>query len=106
MDFRERFARCIDCHDNPHGAQFDDRVDRGECRSCHGIEAFVPAEAFDHVTLPAFPLSGAHAGVACAKCHPERTNADGKREVVYRPIAHQCQDCHVAAIPAAGGESR
>lgn len=106
MDFRERFARCIDCHDNPHGAQFDDRVDRGECRSCHGIEAFVPAEAFDHVTLPAFPLSGAHAGVACAKCHPERTNADGKREVVYRPIAHQCQDCHVAAVPAAGGESR
>lgn len=102
MDFRERFARCSDCHETPHGTQFDGR---GDCSSCHSLEAFAPADGFDHAKLEAFPLTGAHAGVACAKCHPEREVAGGRREVVYRPIAHECQDCHGSAVPAAGGNA-
>lgn len=85
-DFRERFGRCIDCHQTPHGRQFDER---GDCSTCHGLEAFTPADRFDHETMAAFPLKGAHAAVACSECHARRGE-----EVVYRPLAHECQDCH------------
>jgi len=106
LEMRERFARCSDCHETPHGKQFDDRGERGDCDTCHGVDGFVPAGGFDHVKLAAFALTGEHVGVACKKCHPERKGAGGTREVVYRPIAHQCQDCHGAAIPAAGGKPK
>lgn len=102
LELRQRFAHCSDCHKTPHGEQFEDR----DCGTCHGVDEFAPASGFDHVKVSAFPLTGEHVGVACSKCHPERAGAGGVREVVYRPIAHQCQDCHGAAVPAAGGKHK
>jgi len=104
MEFRERFALCRDCHETPHGKQFDDRPDQGACQSCHGVDAFRPAGKFNHERLAAFPLTGAHAEIPCEKCHPQRQDALGRREVIYRPVPHECKDCHGAAIPAAGGK--
>ncbi len=99
LSFRETFGRCSDCHADPHGAQFGARAD---CASCHDLAAFAPATKFDHARLEAFPLTGAHAGVPCAKCHPEQTGAGGRREVVYRPVAHACRDCHGPEVREGG----
>lgn len=98
LEFRERFGRCSDCHETPHGRQFDER---GDCSTCHGLDAFAPASRFDHETMAAFRLKGAHAAVACAQCHVPSGD-----EVVYRPLAHECQACHAPNGPAATEEQR
>lgn len=94
LEFREKFASCQDCHETPHGDQFTGATDRRDCSACHGMDGFRPATRFDHARLAAFPLTGAHAGVPCAKCHAQRSGHGGAAEVIYRPLPHQCQDCH------------
>jgi hypothetical protein len=59
------------------------------CRECHTEHQGVDAELtrfdrFDHAWA-AFPLSGAHEAIACAKCH-----ADG----VHKGTASTCVACH------------
>lgn len=105
LEFRERFVSCRDCHDTPHGTQFDARDDRGACETCHGVEKFKPATAFNHRRLTAFPLTGVHERVPCARCHPERITESGAREVVYRPLPHECRDCHIKLVPTHAGEA-
>jgi hypothetical protein len=83
---------CATCHDNPHGSQFASRKDQS-CESCHGEESFAPAPRFDHERDASFSLRGAHAKVACARCH-ERKNVDGAVMTVYRPISSRCESCH------------
>jgi hypothetical protein len=85
---------CRDCHQSPHGAQFDARKDGGACESCHDLERFKPAGRFDHARVKHFPLEGAHAKVACEKCHPVATTG-GRRMTLYRPVSSRCEDSHV-----------
>jgi hypothetical protein len=79
------FAQCTPCHTDPHRGAF-----KAACQSCHNDAAWKPAvrlaSAFDH-SRTKFPLLGAHAGVACEKCH--RTSD------FTRAVAHEkCLDCH------------
>jgi len=55
------------------------------CEDCHTINGWRPA-TFDHA-LTRFPLTGAHAGVDCAQCHP------GGR---YTGTPTDCYACHQA----------
>lgn len=77
---------CATCHDkdDPHGAQFRGRG----CGECHVTTTFRIA-GFDHARTR-LPLTGAHASVPCAACHPRA--ADGV--IRYRPIATDCASCH------------
>ncbi|MBP7147004.1 MAG: hypothetical protein KBD01_05630 [Acidobacteria bacterium] len=84
---------CADCHRDPHAGQFA-KGDGTRCDACHEQAAFRPAPRFRH-DRTAFPLDGAHAKVACEKCHTARLEG-GVRTVLYRPLAHACQDCHVS----------
>jgi hypothetical protein len=84
---------CRDCHQSPHGNQFDRNKDGGACESCHDLERFKPASRFDHNRLKTFTLEGAHAKVACEKCHPS-VKTGGKRMTLYRPVSGRCEDCH------------
>jgi thioredoxin reductase/ferredoxin len=86
---------CAACHErhSPHGGQFAARPGGGACDACHGVEAFRPAGRFDHNRDTAFKLGGKHAGVPCARCHPER-KIDGKPRVIYRGIPTRCEGCH------------
>ncbi|HKW14077.1 MAG TPA: cytochrome c3 family protein [Candidatus Krumholzibacteria bacterium] len=86
---------CRDCHQSPHGNQFDARKDGGACDVCHDVEHFKPASRFDHSKMAGFKLDGAHARVACGRCHPVATT-NGKRIVVYRPVPSKCVDCHAS----------
>ena len=84
---------CRDCHESPHGTQFDARKDGGACEGCHDVDRFKPASRFDHTKVKTFALEGKHAGVPCAKCHPVVTTA-GKKMTLFRPVPAQCESCH------------
>lgn len=93
-------TRCASCHQTPHGSQFDARPDRGQCEACHSSDRFVGALRFDHERQSAFSLKGAHATVACDKCH-RRESVGGTTRVIYRPLSTSCESCHTAK-PAGG----
>lgn len=71
---------CAGCHtkDDAHKGQFG-----SGCGTCHTTQGWLPA-TFDH-SLTKFPLTGAHAGLACTKCH---TNA------VFTVLPTNCVSCH------------
>lgn len=78
---------CNSCHADEHDGQLG-----LNCASCHTEANWKPATKFDHATAK-FPLTGAHASVACEKCHS--TVAAPKPYVKYVGIAFaKCSDCH------------
>jgi hypothetical protein len=96
---------CADCHAGPHGDQFGQRRDGGDCRACHGLEAFAPASAFDHDRDATFKLQGAHAKTACASCHRTERDAKGRARVIYRPLSGACTSCHATGSGSQTGSS-
>jgi len=82
---------CAGCHSTPHGTQFAARADRGACDACHDTGVWRPAARFNHDRDAAFSLAGAHARVACDRCHrPGGPSVDR----VYRPVSSKCESCH------------
>ena len=81
-----RFAStaCVECHRDPHRGQ---TARLGTCETCHSVDAWAMVR-FDHART-AFPLVGAHAALACRKCHP---GEGGALELAGRPTA--CTGCH------------
>lgn len=92
-------ASCASCHRDPHQGQFG----AASCGSCHRQSAWKPAAGFDHART-AFPLTGRHAGLACATCHPAAAAQGAETAelavVRYRGVATACAACH--ADPHAG----
>jgi len=106
LRFGAEHRRCDACHENPHGTQFVREDGPAECDSCHGVEGFRTASRFDHERQAAFSLRGAHERVKCSACHPAAPAAEGRGPlVVYRPIAHECVDCH-GTIPTRSAGAR
>jgi hypothetical protein len=99
LGFSQRRSDCAECHRNPHGDQFVRRAKSAGCQSCHGLDAFRPAVRFDHQRDTTFPLDGAHAHVACTKCHVARSSAGSDAIIVYHPVPTRCEDCHVGKRP-------
>ena len=98
LTFESKKRLCAECHDDPHGGQFEHRKDRGACQGCHGADVFVPAAKFNHDRDSRFKIEGAHRRTACIACHPARTDAAGRKLVSYVPTPTRCEACH------AGGE--
>jgi hypothetical protein len=75
------FSTCASCHTDPHRKKFG-----AACTSCHTTEKW-NTRSVDH-SKTAFPLAGAHAQVACAKCHQTAT--------MTTPLKFdRCSSCHV-----------
>jgi hypothetical protein len=72
----------VDCHDDPHRADFGKRA----CEDCHPIPKGWKVPRFDHNLTP-FKLVGQHTVVpSCDDCH-------GAHKV--EPLPHKvCSDCH------------
>lgn len=87
---------CADCHDTPHGTQFAGRAGGDACDGCHGVEAFVPASRFDHDRDASFTLAGAHAHVACEKCHHPDPALGPRAPIRYRGVSAKCESCHAS----------
>lgn len=97
-------SACTGCHQEPHQGQLGT-----ECLRCHNFDAWKPAPGFSHSST-AFPLTGQHLHVACAKCHAKRagmrasamadadTSSDGNASQMtlrYKGLSFSgCQNCH------------
>ncbi len=92
---------CEACHFDEHRGQLG--VD---CQRCHTEDTWKPARGFDHART-AYPLTGRHVRVDCAKCHlPQEQAAEGVPSTVTPPVNparylkfkgvafQQCTDCH------------
>lgn len=93
LDLRIAHQACADCHATPHGDQFSGPQAR-DCATCHSERGFQPPDRFDHQRDAAFSLEGAHASVACTRCHAPEPVPGGGTRVRWRPVPRQCQDCH------------
>lgn len=83
---------CSTCHADVHLGQVGTA-----CERCHSVDAarFAPSR-FSHETA-AFPLTGRHHTVECAKCHRSETavfpaGAGTARRLT--PLPHDCRSCH------------
>jgi len=84
---------CTDCHKDPHAGRLG-----ANCTSCHTpddwreVRGGTGARAFHDKTR--YPLRGAHASVACKKCHGPFPGY----KAVFKGLRFQrCTDCHVDA---------
>jgi len=78
---------CTSCHGAKHGGLT-------ACQQCHTTSAFVPS-TFAHASV--FKLEGAHAKLACSKCHPDSQYANN-----IGGGSTACQACHLADVPHVG----
>ena len=88
-DFRnDAEAACESCHlaDDHHQGR-----NGTDCGSCHNTTAWLEND-FDHRET-AFPLVGAHTGIACAACHTQADAGDAPTD---------CGGCHKTDDPHAG----
>jgi hypothetical protein len=90
--FTDTPTACASCHKDVHLGQVGT-----ECQTCHSIEAakFAP-DRFSHDTA-SFRLTGAHAPLACEKCHATETGtfAGGTGTAMrLKNIGTTCATCH------------
>jgi hypothetical protein len=87
--------RCTSCHEDVHKAAYG-----SDCASCHGQERpWKEVPKFPHAK---FALAGAHAQVACRKCHEPGTPHDVAALRQQEQPVRACAACH--ADPHGGGE--
>ena len=79
---------CHSCHEDAHGG----RLGR-DCAQCHNsVDWKAAATGFNH-SKTRYLLTGAHAQVACQKCH--RTDPANPKVTQYTGIPFaKCSDCH------------
>ncbi len=83
---------CDNCHDDPHGGQFE-RRGQTDCRKCHRSSASFSHLSFRHNLDSKFRLGEQHRALDCAACHKVEQKGDMVM-VRYKPLPSQCTDCH------------
>lgn len=91
LDWQVAKQTCGDCHENPHGSQFEKEMLAGGCGSCHTAVAWdIPNIAHD-----SWPLTGAHKTVRCEQCHtPSEADKRAGAGVSYKEAPRECEGCH------------
>ncbi|HYL93068.1 MAG TPA: hypothetical protein VEW69_07905 [Alphaproteobacteria bacterium] len=92
--YKIKFAHCLDCHQDAHGAQFAAAPLLNRCESCHSVKTFAPS-TFTLVKhkQTKFPLSGAHIAVPCADCHAAKKPSPTST-APYHFAELTCTTCH------------
>jgi hypothetical protein len=82
-DVNEIAGNCLNCHQDPHQGQM-----QAPCGTCHSETGWTGNNLlFSHNQQASFKLEGPHSTLACDACH-------GLEDKRYRPVAHECGDCH------------
>jgi hypothetical protein len=90
---------CADCHQDPHGGQFDvpsavaGAPAQADCAKCHGDTSSFAKLRFRHNWDSRFKLDETHAALDCAQCHSVEP-IGGVPMVRYAPLGTECTDCH------------
>ncbi|MCA8942022.1 MAG: hypothetical protein KDB80_05620 [Planctomycetes bacterium] len=92
---RAQGTACADCHADPHAGQFV-RGETTDCARCHRVADRFSELRFDHDRHARFRLGDAHRDVSCEACH-RVDDIGGVRTTRYRPLPHDCADCHGTA---------
>lgn len=94
--FKTGKLTCAECHTDQHGGEFAGAPWNNQCGSCHDESGFRPSKF-----TPArhaegkFPLTGAHARVACEKCHKPMADAKANGQPrQYHFASRACTTCH------------
>jgi len=74
---------CAGCHEDPHFAKLGP-----DCASCHQETAWQVIDQREAHARTRFPLTGAHASVACHRCHAGALAGD------FMPTDVACVSCH------------
>lgn len=84
---------CADCHEDVHQGEFEEQA----CQDCHTQDRWTDVhDRFDHASQTQYALEGAHAQVACEKCHTESWPAsDGQVVHKFTGLKYdRCTRCH------------
>lgn len=92
VQYKIKFALCIDCHKDEHEGQFAGEPWLNHCAKCHNDATFKTASytLAEHQMSP-YPLMGSHEAVACDQCHKA---AVGSTLVLYHFKKLSCTTCH------------
>jgi len=74
---------CAGCHEDVHQGDLGN-----QCATCHEERSWIPGNMISKHNLTRFPLTGAHALVACHQCHPGATVGN------FAPADPECLTCH------------
>ncbi len=86
---------CAACHQDVHGGQFRGGQYQNRCESCHTEETFKPSTfTIARHAATKYPLTGAHAAVACMDCHRQRGDSGTPAPVPYHFDDTSCTACH------------
>ncbi len=98
--FRFDDRTCGGCHADPHNGQFAKRMSKrlpdgniAGCEACHSTKSWKALARFDH-SETAFPLLGAHRGVACIECHRPANLGVKLKDAVFKSAPKVCEGCH------------
>ncbi len=90
--FKLKFAACMDCHQDAHGAQFALAPYLNRCEQCHTESTFHPSTfTLAKHQQTRFPLNGGHVATACVDCHKP---AQPPLTVAYHFQRLSCTTCH------------
>lgn len=90
--YRLTFARCTDCHADPHQGEVAKLVQKSGCESCHRLESWRKV-SFDHDTTR-FALVGGHAGRTCGDCHRPLSPGAPRVRMRFTNLPLVCTGCH------------
>ncbi|MFW7378681.1 MAG: hypothetical protein ACOH5I_07740 [Oligoflexus sp.] len=86
-------SSCISCHAKDDVHFFKGKFAKVECSECHNINAWKPAEAFNHGRETGYDLLGKHARISCNNCHAPRGPGSVKYEFPELKT-RKCLTCH------------
>ncbi|NOY93877.1 MAG: cytochrome c3 family protein, partial [Deltaproteobacteria bacterium] len=106
-----RFQSCTNCHEDPHAGAMGSPA---QCGRCHTSIAWDRVRFIRSTHAPRkFPLAGAHAELACARCHgernaqrPDRACASCHQNAHQPSLGADCAGCHTTVSWLRGGARR
>ncbi|NNE27267.1 MAG: cytochrome c family protein [Saprospiraceae bacterium] len=79
---------CLSCHNDFHQGTL-----QNDCTACHGMEAWRPADYFNHDDA-AYALKGAHQDVSCVECHAIQIKDGQEYQEFVGLVFNDCVACH------------
>jgi hypothetical protein len=93
--YKVKFAACTDCHKDAHDNQFAAAPYQNKCETCHTVKDFHRSTfALAKHKDTRFPLTGAHAAVACAECHKAGLGGRADKVLPFHFADRACTACH------------
>jgi hypothetical protein len=94
-EYKIRFGRCVDCHQDEHQGQFAAAPYMNRCELCHTLKGYHPSTfTFAKHKDTRFVLTGSHQAVACGDCHKKSEKFKPKATELYHFDDRSCTACH------------